>query len=341
MIRAQKKSGYTAGIDVGGTKIFVCIADPHGNPVSKSKLRSPTESDPVNFFRWLFEELSLILHEQHLQLDDLSSVGFGFPGVIGDESGILTNAPAFRWPAVDIRPIIRCYYSGCIYLDNDVNMAAWGENWMGAARGKRHVVMITIGTGIGSAFILNGELYKGANNAAGEIGNWVVDSYYLIEKDHGKGEIFGPFEDATSGTGIGIAARQYLGQGGRKSRIFDIAGGKLDQIEAKHVLIAAAEGDQSARRIMDKPLNYMAVGIANAVSLLNPEIVVLGGGVVDSGEYYVNEVRERASRLTPLPLNIVLATLGNEAGAYGAIAAARLKAASAPNKKKKAKLTPL
>lgn len=323
MSRTQE-SGYTAGIDVGGTKVFVCVADPQGNPVIKSKLRTPTESDPESFFRWLFEELALLLVERGLQVYDLSGIGVGFPGVIGDNAGILTNAPAFRWPATDVRPIIRKYYTGSVYLDNDVNMAAWGENWMGAAQGKRHVMMITIGTGIGSAFIFNGELYKGANNAAGEIGNWVVDSC-LINNEHGKGEKFGPFEEATSGTGIGIAARDYLSQGGRKSKILEMAGGILERIEAKHVVTAAAEGDETAKKIMDRPLNYMAVGIANAVSLLNPEVVVLGGGVVDSGDYYVNEVRDRASKLTPLPVNIVLATLGNEAGAYGAIAAARLK----------------
>lgn len=327
MIKTQE-SGFTVGIDVGGTKTFVCVADPHGNPVIKSKLRTLTGSDPETFFRWLFKELTHVLSERDLHVFDLAGIGIGFPGVIGDNSGILTNAPAFRWPEVDIRPIIHKYYSGDIYLDNDVNLATWGENWMGAAQGKRHVMMITIGTGIGSACIINGELYKGANNAAGEIGNWVVDPYSSINKDRMKGEKFGPFEEATSGTGIGKAARKYLSLSGRKSTILDKVGGRLDRIEAKHVLIAATEGDETAIRIMDMPLNYMAVGIANAVSLLNPEIVVLGGGVASSGDYYVNEVRRRAFKLTPLPLNIVLASLGNEAGAYGAIAAVRLKVAT-------------
>jgi len=337
MVRKQA-SGYTAGIDIGGTKILVFVADPAGNSIIKRRLRTPTEADPDFFFRWLFQELVLLLAEQDLQLHDLSGIGIGFPGVIGDETGIVTNAPAFKWPAVDIRPIIRNYYEGYVYLDNDVNMAAWGENWKGAAVGKRHVMLIAIGTGIGSAFIFNGELYRGANNAAGEIGNWAVDSFSFVSVGHDKSEEFGPFEIATSGTGIGNAARSYFRQGDQKSMIMDLAGGKLEQIEAKHVLAAAAAGDEAARSIMERPLNCMAVGIASAVSLLNPEVVVLGGGVVDCGNYYLDEVRRRAAHLTPLPLNIVLATLGNEAGAYGALAAARQKAETTIQEKEKGTL---
>lgn len=325
---AGNKDGYTAGIDVGGTKTFVCIADSQGTPVLKKKFPTPKEAGPDVFFGWLFTELHGLLSKEGLRTEGLSGIGMGFPGVILNETGILTNAPAFSWPATDIRPIIGKHYDGPVYLDNDVNMAARGEHWKGAAQGKRHVLMVTVGTGIGSALILNGDLYEGADGASGEIGNWVVEASYPSHITRITGEEFGPFENVTSGTSIGLLARKYFCFGERISSIMDMVGGQVDRIEPWHVLKAASEGDQSALWIMESPLNHMAMGIANAVSLLNPQLVVLGGGVAGSSSFYVNEVRSRASKLTPLPLHIEQAGLGNEAGAFGAIAAVRTKTAS-------------
>ncbi|MCD9023110.1 ROK family protein [Cohnella silvisoli] len=325
---AVNQSNFTAGIDVGGTKTFVCIADSQGTPVLKKKFPTLKGTDPDVFFGWLFTEMHGMLSKEGLQTEELSGIGMGFPGVILNETGILTNAPAFSWPATDIRPIIRKYYDGPVYLDNDVNMAARGEHWKGAAQGKRHVLMITIGTGIGSALIMNGDLYEGADGASGEIGNWVLEASYPSHISRKAGEEFGPFENVTSGTSIGVFARKYFCFGERVSSIMDMAGGRVDRIEPLHVLKAASEGDQSALWIMESPLNHMAMGIANAVSLLNPQLVVLGGGVAGSSSFYVNEVRRRASKLTPLPLHIEQAELGNEAGAFGAIAAVRAKMSS-------------
>lgn len=320
---AIHQDGFIAGIDVGGTKTFVCVADSQGTPVLKKKFPTPKGADSDVFFDWLFTELHGLLSKEGLRTEELSGIGMGFPGVILNGTGILTNAPAFSWPDIDIRPIIGKHYDGPIYLDNDVNMAIRGEQWKGAAQGKRHVLMVTVGTGIGSALILNGDLYTGADGASGEIGNWVVEANCLSDLSREAGAEFGPFENVTSGTGIGVYARKYLSFGKRISSIMDMAGGRVDRIETWHVLKAASEGDQSALWIMERPLNHMAAGIANAVSLLNPHLVVLGGGVAGSSSFYVNEVRRRASKLTPLPLHIVQAELGNEAGAFGAIAAVR------------------
>ncbi|WP_258171177.1 ROK family protein [Paenibacillus sp. R14(2021)] len=316
-----EEAGLTAGIDVGGTKTLICIAGASGQIRLKKKVATQREADPDRFFNWLFDELNDLLSEDGSDIERLTGIGIGFPGVISKDAGVLSGAPAFGWPAVDIRPVIAHYYKGPVYLDNDVNLAALGELWQGSARGMKHVALVTVGTGIGSALILNGELYAGADGASGEIGNWIVDADAETDGMENDGEAFGPFEKAASGTGIGEAARKYFRVTDRSSKVLDLAGGQADGIDARHVLQAAAEGDESALSIMERPLSCMAVVIANMVSLLNPEVVVLGGGVVDSGDYYIHQVRERAAKLTPNPIRIVRAELGNEAGAIGAIRA--------------------
>ncbi|MEK5027556.1 ROK family protein [Paenibacillus sp. FSL M7-1046] len=321
---AQELTGYQAGIDVGGTKTMFCITGANGDILLLERRSTAAHGSPGLFFDWLFVELKHLLQGISLTLKQLEGIGIGFPGVIGDTEGQLSQAPALPWPVADIRPVIRRYYEGRLYLDNDVNLALLGECWKGAAAGKKHVLMVTVGTGIGSAMLLNGRLYKGANNAAGEAGYMVVDVGLARSRGSASGADFGPLEAVASGSGITALARARFADPAAlpASRILTLAGGKPEEIETRHVLQAAAEGDYAALEIMDKPLEHLAAGIASAVVLLNPQLVVLGGGVAASGDYYMNEIRNRVNAYLPYPVDLEAAKLGNTAGAVGAVAAA-------------------
>jgi glucokinase len=307
----QKDMGHVVGIDVGGTKTMVCIASTDGNVKLLEKWETSQHGKPELFFEWLFDGLKSLLARIDVELDNISGIGIGFPGVIS-QGGRLSHAPALPWPEGDLLPYIRQYYQGHVKLGNDVNMALLGECWQGAAQGKRHVLMLTVGTGIGGAMLLNGMLYEGAGGAAGEAGYAIVDLPALNGQPL-DGDAFGPLESVTSGTGIGALAKAYFKE---KS----ISGS--DSVGAPQVLQGAIAGDADALAIMEKPLQHMAAFIGSATSLLNPELVLLGGGVADSGDYYVNEITERVPAFTPFHVDIRKAGLGNKAGAIGAAAAA-------------------
>lgn len=325
-------NGSYIGIDVGGTKTLVCVASESGEVRLTEKMATSGHESPTAFFEWLFRELNPMLARAGISLNEIRGIGMGFPGVIGADGGSLSHAPALPWPHENLLPLIARYYEGPVKLGNDVNMALLGECWQGSARGKRHVLMLTVGTGIGGAMLLNGSLYEGAAGGAGEAGYSIVDVASLPPGGSLNGEEFGPLESVTSGTGIAAEAKAYFAKrlsaiGGSDalsadSSLWVQAGGRLDGLNAPLVLAGAMKGDADALAIMDRPLGHMAAFIGTACSLLNPELVLLGGGVADSGDYYTNEIIARVEGLTPFPVAIGKASLGNRAGAIGAAAAA-------------------
>ncbi|WP_020617254.1 ROK family protein [Paenibacillus daejeonensis] len=322
-----------AGVDIGGTKTLMMLAGADGVILSEWRTTSDVETEPETFFAAILGSLRAEASRLGHDPNAIQGIGFGFPGVIGPQ-GILTHAPAFPWREAAVAEILRKQFDGAIYLDNDVNAAALGEQWQGAARGIQDFLMVTVGTGIGGALFLDGRIYRGAGAAAGELGYSVLAAP-VTQPAHSAspassapgapadGNAFGQFEDMASGSGIGRLAREYLAQlpnQGRTSRIAQLAGNDPAAVDARHVLTAAGQDDPEALQVLQQPLDYMAIGVANAVSLLNPAMVVIGGGVADSGEWYVTQIRERVKKLTPIETKIARATLGNRAGAMGALA---------------------
>ncbi|MEY8745307.1 ROK family protein [Paenibacillus tundrae] len=327
--QADALDRWVMGIDIGGTKTLMLLSsEKPGSEVRERKIPTSAAEQPDAFFKWLFDEVAEFCRDSGIEIALVTGIGMGFPGVILNDEGILRNAPVFQWAEEDIRPVITAYFNGDIYLDNDVNMAAMGEFDRGAAQGHRHCVMVTVGTGIGSALILNGQLYSGQDGAAGEIGHFIVGDEGINRQYKASSDTFGAFELNTSGTGITQQARRYFTDepGNTHSLLHSLADGDISQIEARHVFKAAEAGDVAALEILEVPLQYMARGLANIVALLNPSIIVVGGGVAASNpEYYLNEVRNRLSRYTTLATKVVVAELGNTAGAIGALAAIRLR----------------
>lgn len=312
-------SGYTAGIDIGGTKTLILITDNSGRVVMRNKKPTVQAEHAEAFIEGVFQQLDEVLQEAGLLRHSLIGIGIGFPGAVNPQTGMIHHVPALPLDGVNLLELIRPYYSGPLYLDNDVNIAALGECWQGAGAGSTQMVMVTVGTGIGGAMILNGELHRGAGYTAGEISYFVVDH----RPEEAAGSVssleFGRYESLASGTGIGEHARRWLRQhaGGAGEQIIAQAG-TIEQVQAIHVLQLAAAGDGDAQAIMVEPIGYMAAGLANIVSLLNPERIVVGGGVSESS-YYMSELTRRVQQFTPIEAQLVPAQLGNEAGALGAV----------------------
>ncbi|HEY2025915.1 MAG TPA: ROK family protein [Gemmatimonadaceae bacterium] len=251
---------------------------------------------------------------------DFIGVGIGAPGPLDRERGIVIVAPNLGWTNFPLRDRIHQGLGLPATLDNDANCATFGEWWQGAARGGRDVIGLTIGTGIGGGIILNGQLYHGASDVAGEIGHTTLD----VNGRHCKCGNYGCLEAYASGPAIATRAREIMVREEGESVIPSMVHGRLDQITAQTVYDAAKAGDQVASEIVRDTARYLGAGIANLLNIFNPDTVVIAGGVTAAGEALFGplhrEVRRRAFSPAVHAARIVPGELPGTAGVVGAVA---------------------
>ena len=300
------------GIDLGGTKVAGIRMDERGEVLARGE--SPTPEEPEAILDELVRSVGALIDEGTV------AVGVGVAGMVDFEAGALRFAPNLPLRDVPIREVVRERAGLPCIVDNDANAAGWGEYRFGAARGHDHVLLITVGTGIGGALVSGGRLERGAHGFAAEIGHIIVEPY---GPECGCGNR-GCWEQVASGTALdvlaaGDAARDPLGQIARLAE-----GGRA---EGRHASRAAQMGDQHARAIFAEVGRRLGEGIAGLVNVLDPEIVVVGGGVAEEGDLLLEPARrafresvEAVDRRPEVP--IVVAELGNAAGAMGAAALA-------------------
>ncbi|MDN5327074.1 MAG: glucokinase [Moorella sp. (in: firmicutes)] len=315
-------SQYVAGVDLGGTNIAAILMDAAGQ--TGGWMTWPTEASggPYRVIERIIALIKFTMEQNGITEQQLLGIGLGVPGLVNSREGksvFSPNLPGWR----DI-PVAEMVGRGCgvpVIIDNDVRMAAWGEKLLGAGRGWEDVICLTLGTGIGSGIFIQGKMFKGRDESAGEIG------HVTVEKDGPRCNCgnFGCLEMYASGRGIARQARETLEQGG-SSLLLELAGGDASSITAATVCRAAIQGDPLARQVMEKTALYLGIALAGLANILNPQRIVLGGGVMGAGELLLEPVR-RVVRERAMPLNreveIVAAELGERAGAIGAAALAR------------------
>jgi glucokinase len=252
--------------------------------------------------------------------DDFIGVGVGAPGPLDRERGIVLVAPNLGWKDFPLRDRIHDRIGLPTTLDNDANCATFGEWWQGAARGCKNVIGLTIGTGIGGGIILNGALYHGASDMAGEVGHTTID----LNGRHCKCGNYGCLEAYASAPAIATRAREVLVREEGESVIPSMVGGRFEDITAQTVYEAAKRGDQVANEIVRDTARYLGAGIANLLNIFNPDTVVVAGGVTQAGDALFTplraEVRRRAFRPAVDATRIVPGELPGTAGVVGAVA---------------------
>jgi glucokinase len=256
---------------------------------------------------------------------DFLGVGMGAPGPLDREKGIVIVAPNLGWHNFPLRDRIATAVNLPATLDNDANCATVGEWWCGAARGGRNVVGLTIGTGIGGGLILNGDLYHGSSSVAGEIGHTTIDSTGRRCKCGN----YGCLEAYASGPAIAERAREAL-DGDEDSMLPRMVGGDLQKITARTVYDAALRGDETARQVVRDTARFLGTGLANLLNIVNPDVVVLAGGVTEAGDALFEplraEVKRRAFRPAVDACRILPGILGGSAGVVGAVATFKMQA---------------
>ena len=248
---------------------------------------------------------------------DIIGVGVGAPGPLDTKRGIVLLTPNLGWVNLPLRQIIHERLGLPAALDNDANCAVLGEWWMGAARGTRNAIGITIGTGIGGGIIVDGKLYHGASDCAGEIGHTTIDT----EGRRCKCGNYGCLEAYASGPNIAMRAVEEI-KAGAVSRLADYVGGDLRQVTAQTVYQAAHDGDQLALEVVNDTAKFLGVGIANLLNVFNPEVVVVCGGVTLAGDRLFDPLRREVARRAFKPAvsvcRIIPCELSGTAGVYGA-----------------------
>ena len=291
----------TLGIDVGGTTIKAGLVTAQGEIIAE-QVRPTLVAEGVGPIIRTITSLALELtQEQNIKISDLQGVGVGIPGYTNYDEGRVILAPNLKWRDVPLRRLLEQELKVAVYLDNDVNAAALGEQHFGAGKGIADFIMLTVGTGLGGALVLKGEVYRGALGLAGEVGHMVVQEKGLL---CGCGQR-GCLETLTSATAIIRTAKE--------------AGLKV--ATAKEVFNLAQEGSRKAQEIIECVAYYLGLGISNLVNLLNPQRVIIGGGVSKAGDTFLKPISRTVERLCLKTIGsqveIIPALLGNKAGLIG------------------------
>jgi glucokinase len=319
---AEKR--WIAGVDLGGTNIVVGLIPIEGGEVMG--LRTATtdatrgaKSVVDRMVSMVDEAIEEVTAEHGTTRDAVAGVGIGSPGPLDRKTGTVINTPNLGWRNFPLRDLMANALKLPCTLDNDANCATYGEWWQGAGRGTQTLVGLTLGTGIGGGIVLNGEIFHGCSDVAGEIGHMTIDS----NGRRCKCGNYGCLEQYASGPAIALRAVEGL-EAGAPSMLVDMVDGKLEDITAATVYEAVESGDPYANEVMKDTAKFLGAGVASIINVLNPEMVVIAGGVTRAGEHLFEplraEVRRRAFRSAQECCRIVSGTLPGTAGVVGAAA---------------------
>lgn len=302
---------YCFGIDVGGTTVKCGLFNVEGEVLDKWEIPSRTEDGGKNILPDVAETILKKIAEKGLAKEEVAGVGIGVPGPV-DDNGVVAVAVNLHWGRKNIAKEMEALTGLKTKAGNDANVAALGELWKGGGMGYHNLVMLTLGTGVGGGIIINDKIHGGIHGAAGELGHVHVDDAI---KDPCNCGCCGCLEQVASATGIARLAREELAATQEDSLLRNRA------ISAKAVFDAVKEGDAVAIRIAERFGAYLGKAMAVFANVLDPEAFVIGGGVSKAGEILFDFIKKNyAPYAFSTSQNVVfkLATLGNDAGIYGA-----------------------
>lgn len=319
----EQYSDVVVGIDLGGTKALAGVVGADNNIIGRAKMSTRKKRDAETMLADIAACARSAVENAAIPWTAVRAAGIGVPGPIDPATGAVGTAPNLGWQDVPVKAILERELGIAVAVDNDVRVATLGEHQLGAGRGQNRLVTFFVGTGIGGGLVIDGQLYRGAHNAAGEIGHtFVAPGGPRCGAGHR-----GCLEAMASRTAMQrdiIAAVQQ----GKKSALTHIVAGNLANMKSGDLAEALAQDDKVTKRMLKRAAEYLGYGIASAINLIDPDMIIIGGGVVEAlGDTFLdwaikvarpNCIAEPA-RATP----IVRAALGDDAGMLGAALLAR------------------
>lgn len=327
MRRSQGKEYL--GVDIGGTKVIAAVADARCNLLSRVRKRTRFDSGGEVALRNVLAAAGEALRRSGAS--NVTAIGISCGGPLDGKAGRILRTPNLTgWENLPIVSIFEGEFAAQAFLDNDANAAALGEAARGAGRGKKSFAYFTVSTGIGGGFVTDGELVRGSTGNASEFGHQTLTADGPLCGCGNRGCL----EALASGKSIARRARELIAQGSvpGRSLLIRMADGDPGKLTAKDVAAAARKGDRAASAIWDEAVRYLGIGVANVVNILNPERVVIGGGVAKAGAILFGPLRrvvaQRALPDLSKSVDIVPADLGDDSGVAGAVRLAILESSS-------------
>lgn len=313
---------WVVGVDIGGTNLVVALVSVETGEAVSLRSRATeafngADAAVSNISRMVDDAITETLEERGGTREDVVGMGIGSPGPLDLEAGIVLDAFNLGWKDFPLRDMLSSAVGLPASLDNDANCATYGEWWQGAGRGARSVVGVTLGTGIGGGIIIDGRLVHGASGSAGELGHTTIS----VAGRRCKCGNYGCLEAYASGPNIAARAVEGL-EAGAESVLLDLVQGDMNAVTAVTVYEALVLGDEYAHEVMQETAKILGAGISNVINTLNPEVVVIVGGVTRAGDHLFvplrAEVRRRAFKTSVAACRIVPGELPETAGAIGA-----------------------
>lgn len=303
---------YCFGVDVGGTTVKMGLFSTEGSILDKWEIPTRTENEGEAVLPDIADAILKKIEEKKISEEELEGVGIGIPAPV-DAEGVVQSTANLGWGYKAVKAELQCLLGGVrVEAGNDANVAAMGEMWIGAGKGEKNVVMVTLGTGVGGGIVIDGRMLVGENGAGGEIGHMCVKRDE--EEACGCG-LHGCLEQYASATGIARLAKKRL-EANEDETIL-----RGTNPSAKTVFDAVKEGDAVAMQIAEEFGVYLGEAMANLAVIVNPAVIVIGGGVSKAGEVlipYIEEPFRKKAFFADKETKFVLAKLGNDAGICGA-----------------------
>jgi glucokinase len=319
----HQKTEPTLALDIGGTKIMTALFSADGKMLFKNVRPSQPADGVDSTITRLVTAVQDTLGHHGLKPSQAGAIGIACAGGVDSARGmVVTPSPAMPgWNDIPLGDILRERLEAGVFIVNDASAAALGEQLFGAGRDVANMVLFTVGTGVGGGIVIDNHLYLGACGGAGEFGHMTVADGPACQCGN-----TGCLEMLASGRAVERDAIARLKRG-EKSRLGEIYRDNIESITAEQVGEAARRGDPLAVAVIERAAYYLGIGMINAVNIFNPEMIVIGGGMVELGEMLIAPgrrlVAERAFSISSQAVRVVAARLGNEAGVYGAAAYAR------------------
>lgn len=313
----ERMEKMIVGVDLGGTTIKLALLTKAGEFIEKWEIPTNKSEKGVHIPKSIADAIETKLAEMNKTKEEIAGIGIGAPGSVRLEDGLIFAAVNLGWENFPLKAELEKEAGIPVIVDNDANIAAVGEMWKGAGNGAKDVVFVTLGTGVGGGVIVNGHVAHGVSGSAGEIGHITVLPENGALCNCGK---TGCLETISSATGIVRIANEKLNHSKKDSELRRIALAR--EITTKDVFEAYSSGDELATEIIDYVMKYLALGLAAVGNTLNPESIVIGGGVSKAGDILLKPLQKYfdtfAFTTVKDSTKLSIAELGNDAGAIGA-----------------------